>query len=190
MAWQPQYTTVEELAAFLHILDDQDDTQLGLAITSASRAIDTHCHRQFGQVDLAEERFYPMGVNYERGVYVARIDDIEDITDLVVELDGAVLTDYTLEPRNAPQTGQPYTRLVTSTRGTELAVTGLWGWSEVPEAVTEACLLQASRVFARRTTPFGIAGSPELGSELRLLSRLDADVPVILSGLVRPGSVG
>lgn len=51
----------------------------------------------------------------------------------------------------------------------------------IPAGVTQACLLQASRFFARRYSPFGIAGSPENGSELRLLSRVDPDVAVVLA---------
>jgi len=47
--------------------------------------------------------------------------------------------------------------------------------------VHEACLLQSSRIAARRDSPFGVAGSPETGSELRLLDRVDPDVAVTLS---------
>ena len=54
-----------------------------------------------------------------------------------------------------------------------LSIVGLTG---VPEA---------SRWFARRNSPYGIAGSPEMGSELRLLAKLDPDVAVMLAGKVR-----
>jgi hypothetical protein len=47
--------------------------------------------------------------------------------------------------------------------------------------VEQATLLQASRFHARRFSPYGVAGSPELGSELRLLAKLDADVELALS---------
>lgn len=50
----------------------------------------------------------------------------------------------------------------------------------VPDSIKLACLLQASRFFIRREAPFGIAGSPEAGSELRLLAKVDPDVEVIL----------
>lgn len=54
--------------------------------------------------------------------------------------------------------------------------------AEVPDVIQMATLLQAARFFKRKGAPFGIAGSPEMGSELRLLSRLDPDVELMLFG--------
>lgn len=51
-----------------------------------------------------------------------------------------------------------------------------------PSPIRQATLLQASRLFVRKNSPYGIAGSPDMGSELRLLAKLDPDVEV----LVRP----
>jgi hypothetical protein len=59
-------------------------------------------------------------------------------------------------------------------------VTAVWGWTAVPTSVKQATLLQASRFHKRRHAPFGVAGSPEMGSEIRLLSRVDPDVSVAL----------
>jgi hypothetical protein len=44
-----------------------------------------------------------------------------------------------------------------------------------------ATLIQASRLFVRRQSPFGIAGTPDLGT-VRLSAKLDAEV----EALVRP----
>lgn len=55
-------------------------------------------------------------------------------------------------------------------------------FSPVPSMVKLATQLQASRWAKRRDAPFGIAGSPEMGSELRLLARLDPDVEILLGG--------
>jgi hypothetical protein len=55
----------------------------------------------------------------------------------------------------------------------------MWGWSAVPYEVQSACLIQSSRIFVRRQSPFGIAGTPELGT-VRLTSRLDPDVEALL----------
>ena len=52
----------------------------------------------------------------------------------------------------------------------------------VPDGVKVATLLQAARYFKRRESPYGIAGSPEMGSEMRLRAELDPDV----INLVRP----
>ncbi len=50
----------------------------------------------------------------------------------------------------------------------------------VPSAVKLAILLQANRYYKRRDAWAGIAGSPEMGNEMRLLSVLDFDVKVML----------
>jgi hypothetical protein len=66
-------------------------------------------------------------------------------------------------------------------------------FSPVPAEVKLATELQASRWAKRRDAPFGVAGSPELGSELRILAKLDPDVEILLGGngeLERWGTVG
>lgn len=66
-------------------------------------------------------------------------------------------------------------------------------FSPVPATVKLATEMQASRWAKRRDAPFGIAGSPEMGSELRLLPKLDPDVEVLLNGQgerTRYGTVG
>lgn len=59
----------------------------------------------------------------------------------------------------------------------------------VPPTITAACLLQASRFWKRRDAPFGIAGSPVLGNEMRLLAKLDPDVEVMLWNYVNWWSI-
>jgi hypothetical protein len=51
--------------------------------------------------------------------------------------------------------------------------------------VHTATLLQGGRLYTRRSALFGIAGSPESGSEMRLLSKVDPDVAVMLRGYRR-----
>lgn len=59
-----------------------------------------------------------------------------------------------------------------------LAVTALWGWPAVPAAIKSATLLQASRFFKRRDSPFGLTSSPDGSENSRLLNSLDVDVQV------------
>jgi hypothetical protein len=86
----------------------------------------------------------------------------------------------TLRPRGRPDDEDPATFVIMPGPSTAVAVTARWGWPSVPFPVEQAALQQAVRLFARRSSPFGVAGSPELGSELRLLSRLDPDVEMLL----------
>lgn len=193
MPWQPDYVTAAELRAFARIPDNADDVELGFAAAAASRAIDNHTNRQFGQVDAAEQRVYTPEWDRRRGRWLIEVDDLGDTTGLDIQLGGGEVTAYTLEPVNAKQGGRPYTRIVVgpSSKVTpngdeyEASVTGLWGWSSIPVPVKQAALLQGSRFHFRRFAPAGVAGSPETGSEVRLLAKVDVDVAVALVNYVR-----
>lgn len=188
MAWAPDYVSTAELKAFRRISDSVDDTQLALAIAASSRAVDLYCNRQFGLVDELEERFYTAEWDRRRCRWVITIDDLMIVTGLSVSTDAGVL-DVDLKPANAIAISRPYTRLAVAAdsiyapTGTEdeVAITARWGWDAVPNAVKQATLLQANRIASRRDSPYGVAGSPDLGNELRLLERLDPDVAVTLN---------
>jgi hypothetical protein len=192
MTWAPDYATVSQVRGWLGISDDYDDVELSAVVTAASRAVDVAAGRQFGQVDEAETRSYEARYNRHwpgGGAWIVEMDDLGDITGLTVELDTNSYTDYTLEPRNALLKGYPYTRLIlprasagfSAASQNVVEVTGLWGWLAVPNTVLQAVKIQASRFWKRRDAPFGIAGSPDQGSELRLLARVDPDVELMLS---------
>jgi hypothetical protein len=194
MAWAPNYVSTVELAAFLRISDTVDDAYLDLAIAAASRAIDRFCNRQFGAVTgAAEERFYTAEYDRRRCRWFVDVDDLMTDTDLVVEVNGVAVTTVTANPINAAVNDRPWTTLVFDTDSSvfptgaedEVSVTAFWGWTSVPATIKQATLLQASRFFARRNSPFGIAGSPDQGSELRLLSQVDPDVAVSLAAYRR-----
>jgi hypothetical protein len=195
MAWAPDYCTAAELKAFVRITDSADDAQVALAIAAASRAVDRATGRQFGLVASVEARYYTPRYDALRSRWSVPIDDLMTIAGLLAAFDeagdgtySAAITDYVLRPVNAAPRSRPWTELaVRSTSGTQptnadacVRVTARWGWSAVPDAVKEATLLQASRFLVRRDSPYGVAGSPEAGSELRLLAAVDPDVAVAL----------
>ncbi|MFC0628545.1 phage gp6-like head-tail connector protein [Kribbella deserti] len=173
-----------------NINDTVDDAQIALAITAASRAVDRHCNRQFGLVAAPEERTYTAYWSSDLRKYVVYVDDFMTTTGLVITDDeGTAITDYTLKRTNADKDGVPWTHIVLNSggncRGDGITVTARYGWTTVPVAVQQATVLQAMRLFKRRGAPFGVAGSPELGSELRLLSKVDPDVAVVLGPYLR-----
>lgn len=198
MAWAPDYVTTAELASYLRIDDAVDDVQLALAISGASRAIDHDTNRQFGLVAAAEARTYTARPDYERGYWVADVDDYQTATGLLASVDGTSVATFAKEPVNAPQKGRPWTRVAFTSDSEaqpseaphEVAVTARWGWTAVPDTIKQATLLQASRVFTRRNAPFGVAGSPDQGSEMRLLAKVDPDVAVLLRDYRRIRAVG
>lgn len=194
------YASLSDLKSAIRITDTDSDTLLQVALDAATSAIDEHCNRTFAAAAVATTRYYEPA----NGAVVT--DDIYTASGLIISVGGTVVpvavpnvsAGYTLTPENAAALGEPYTGFYYSTstltpwpllwsiQRATAAVTAKWGYAaSVPSSVQLACLLQASRWFARRNSPYGIAGSPELGSELRLLAKLDADVAVMLSGKVR-----
>ncbi len=199
MPLEPSYVTTGEIRDFLVIGDGVDDFELDRVASTASRMIDQYTNRQFGGVTLASTRFYDSlrsGRGYFFEPFIAPIDDVMDTTDLVVRYASSpggaydvtlgLNVDFSMQPINAEARNFPWTEIVFTTNaypphgGREIEVTARWGWTYVPDSIVEATLLQASRLFARRNSPYGIAGSPEMGSEMRLLSRVDPDVAVAL----------
>lgn len=191
MTWAPDYCTSAELKNFVRIGDADDDVQVALAVTAASRAVDRATNRQFGQSAAPEDRFYTAVWDRKLCRWTIRIDDLMTVTGLTVHYDGDdsgdyadMIDEYQLRPVNAAADGRPWTEIVvrpastTIPGGTEggVEVHGTFGWSAVPTTIKQATLLQASRFLSRRDSPFGVAGSPDNGSELRLLPKLDPDV--------------
>lgn len=193
MTWAPDYATPAQLKSWIRVADNADDVEVATVITAASRAIDAVCGRQFGQVGVAEARTYPAVYSRHARGWLVEIDDLQTTTSFSMTIDGTSYTDYTLGPVNALVRGRVYTQLALSEPSwgysaaceTNVVVTALWGWSAVPTTVLQALKVQGHRLLARRDSPFGVAGSPDQGSELRLLSRVDPDVELMLKPYVR-----
>jgi hypothetical protein len=200
MVWKPDYVTAVQVADYLRIGDTVDNAQFGIWATAASRAIDRKTNRQFGQLAAPAARTYrqPAAYNLQTGLWELEIDDVQDVTGMLVGGVAYASSGAVLLPDNAPAESVPWQRLgftsqpLTPTPGAPatLVVTARWGWTTVPTPVTGACYLQCARWSARRDAPFGIAGSPDQGSEMRLLARLDPDVATTLAGLSRRRRVG
>lgn len=190
------YASMQDLKTVLAFDDDEDDVALSMAVTAASRAIDHHCRRQFGVAAAVANRLYdapPRWMLDDNGNGLLPVTDFQTTTGLVVATAPApgeafdttlVLdTDFEVWPLNAAADGRPWTHLRVfnyPTGGTRYKVTATYGWTTIPSAVSQACLVQATRFFKRKDAPFGVAGSPEFG-EMRLLAKVDPDVAVLLA---------
>lgn len=189
------YATLAELKGYVGITDTADDVTLQLALDAAALQVDQFCDRTFAADASPTVRYYsptdPGRLD---------IDPISTLTGLIVATDEngdgtyettwTINTDYRVEPVNAGAAGQPWTWL--TALGTRwfprlqyrpgVSVTARFGWpgGVAPAAVKQATLLQASRLWKRKDAPFGVAGSVEFGSELRLLAKLDPDVESLL----------
>jgi hypothetical protein len=196
MVWKPDYVTATDVAAFLRVDDTVDNVEFGNWATASSRAIDRRCNRQFGQLPAAAARTYrrPPYLDRNTGLWLLDIDDVQDATGLLVNGVAYASSGAVLLPDNAPGDGVPWTRIgftaqpVCSSPGSPVTnvIIAKFGWLAFPTQVIAAAKLQCSRWNARRDSPFGVAGSPDAGSEVRLLARLDPDVGTTLAGLSRP----
>jgi hypothetical protein len=200
VTWAPDYISATDVAAYLRVDDAVDNAEFGIWATAASRAIDKRCNRQFGQEAAPVARTYRRTPFYDTttGMWVLEIDDVQTSTGLLVNGTAYASSGATLLPDNAPGDGRPWERIgfvswpIPSYPGSPITnvLTARWGWSAFPSQVIGAAKLQCSRWNARRDSPYGIAGSPDTGSEMRLLAKLDPDVATTLAGLSRRRRVG
>jgi hypothetical protein len=187
------YCTLSDLKTSLAIEDIQDDTGLEAAILTASRMVDDYTGRFFyrdGTTAAPVVRYYTA-----QDWYTCNVDDFVSLNQIATDdnFDQLYTTiwqsdDYMVEPVNNPRRGWPLSRLLAIDSyifpynlPQSVKVTAVWGWPSVPAEIAMATKIQASRLFIRRQSPFGIAGTPELGT-VRLSSRLDPDV----EALIRP----
>lgn len=193
MALTNAYCTLSDLKTSLAIEDIQDDTALEAAIMTASRMVDDYTGRFFyrdGTSGSPVTRYYTAQDWYNCNVddfislsQIATDDNFDQTYDTVW-----TTSDYMVEPINNPRRGWPFTRLIAIgsyifpfNLPQSVRVQGVWGWSAIPNEIAMATKIQASRLFIRRQSPFGIAGTPEMGT-VRLSAKLDPDV----EALIRP----
>ncbi|WP_030488191.1 hypothetical protein [Micromonospora chokoriensis] len=192
MPWKPDYVTAAQAAAFVRT-PGVNEAELATWCTAASRAIDKKTNRQFGKVDAPVARTYRRPASYDvvSGLWLLEVDDVQDVTGMTVGGVALASSGVTLLPDDAALESKPYERLGFSDYpDSPVVVSAIWGWSAVPAGVIGACKLQVSRWDSRRDSPYGVAGSPSEGSEMRLLARLDPDVSTALAGLSRRRRVG
>ncbi len=183
------YATLTQLKSALRLTDSIDDTNLTLALNSAEEAINAWCGRTFGSAGTAvTSRYYAAGKPDD-----VEIDDLTSITTVEWSRDGSTwtaTTDYQAEPLNRYTDGMtwPITRLRTINafawpvmNGIQtVRVTGVYQFGSIPSSVTQATVLQASRVFARLSSPLGVAGFAEGIGGMYVRGGLDVDVQQLL----------
>ncbi len=195
-----EYGTLAALKEKLGIetADASRDTLLNSALAAASRGIDRATGRRFWLDTVSAARTYRLHgrVVREEDGEVLLVDDIGDITGMVVESGSSAsgpftaVTGYETTPDNALADGHAITGLlrpnsIWGTSFTRIRVTAKFGWPAVPDDITEAALIQATRLFKRKDSPEGIIGSAEWG--VRNLSRRDPDVWALIEPYILPG---
>ena len=192
MAITNGYATLVQVKAALRISDSVDDSLLEMAVESASRAIDGHAGRYFYSSGTAT-RYYA-----SENDFITQIDDVSS-TALTLQTSSAAdgiynitwaVGDYQLEPLNGNVDGLavPYTRIravnnylfPTATDEAVVKLTAVFGWNSVPIAITQACIIQASRIFKRLDSPLGVAGFGDLGA-ISVTRDIDPDVAQLVA---------
>jgi hypothetical protein len=180
------YASLSQIKAAIGIAsaDTVDDALLEMAVESASRQIDSYTERYFYNGGTATKIFAPIDE------WVCPTEDFISLSVVETSEDGESFdttwdtSDWQAEPLNGRAGGlvTSYTQIraiedyLFPYRQGEATVrlTGVWGWSSVPIAVTQATIILAGRIFKRLDSPLGII-SGEMGS-IRVGYRLDPDV--------------
>lgn len=192
------YGTLPALKSRLGIeaSDTTQDEALNGALGAASRGIDRACGRRFWLDAQPVQRTYsPRGrvVRDSDGDRLL-VDDIGSVTGMTVETGSggtfAAVTGYETSPDNALLDGQSITGLLLLNgswgSGTgRVRVTARFGWPAVPAEISEAALIQAARLYRRKSSPEGVTGSAEWG--VVRLSRRDPDVWNLIEPYILPG---
>jgi hypothetical protein len=187
------YATRNQVKAALRIgtADTLDDDLIDNCVGAASRLIDGYCNRKFWQsgtasrVYQAEDSFY-CSIDDIAGTAItlktsSQADGTFDVTWKV--------SDYQLEPLNGNLDGLTWSYdkiravgdylfpTVNANYGEQalVQVTAVFGWPAIPEPVTQATIIQASRIFKRYDSPLGVAGFGDLGA-IRVSRYLDPDM--------------
>lgn len=143
MAIGDPYATVGELSARL---GSEDTVTFPDLLDVASRAVESFTGRQFNKAatpTVSARRFRPLDP------YRLPVDDFHTITGLVVDVNGTVWDNATVDPQPwgglvNGQTGWPFFNLFAKNRiwpfDATILVTADWGWPAVPAAVKQATL--------------------------------------------------
>lgn len=195
------YCTAANLRERFGLDTSDNDALLINAINAASRMIDGHCHRRF-YVDstVSARTFYASDCDH------VKVDDFSTTTGLIVKTDSAdngtfdqtwtIATDFQVEPLNGVSDGieghaytrirRVGTRMFRAGRRPRVQVTAKWGWASVPDQVEDACMIQAARLFRRKDTPDGISSGFEGFGVVRVNTRMDPDVEMLLAPFRKP----
>lgn len=189
MAITNGYASLNQVKAALRITDAVDDALLEMAVESASRLIDGYTERSFYTAGTAT-RYY-----HTQDPYVVQTDDFRTLVTLKTSsnADGIyditwAADDYQVEPLNDFHGGLPWphTRIravgdytFPSTPENTVELTAVFGWPNIPTTLTQATIIQASRIFKRLDSPLGVAGFGDIGV-MRVSSSLDPDVRMLV----------
>jgi hypothetical protein len=195
-----QYVDKDDLKGMIGLTGSGQDNNIDNAINASSRLIDQITGRHFYKSQSVQVKHFT-----PNNEYILDVPDIANTTGLIVQLDTTddgshdktitLDTDFYLKALNVTDMegdyNIPYQKLVILDRRSaerfdpdivkQVKITAIWGWDNIPDAIKQATLLQASRLWKRKDSPFSTYGSSETG-EMELFQKMDPDAKT----LVRP----
>lgn len=195
------YVDTDTFSDYLGGTNATSEILLEMAVNSASRAVDGYCQRKFTlDATPVARTFVPDDL-----LNLRDLPDIGSTDGLVLKTDPSgdgtyeivwSASDYQLLPQNAPYAtpeAKPWTAIravgtktfpwLVNTWLTHLdrvQITACWGWPAVPDAVIQATLIKAARIYFRKDSPQGVAGFDQFGP-VRISRQDDPDVMNLLS---------
>lgn len=185
------YATLSQIKSAMRIpaSDTIDDALLEMAIESASRMIDAECDRNFYSSGTATRNYVP------NDSYTVDTDDLTSIVSVKLDDqgDGTFLIDlapkdYQAEPVNQRVSGNAYPIYRLRMIGDYLLpiwghqatvrIQGVFGFTPTPIQVTQATVLQASRLHKRADSPLGMTWGVD-GMGMRV-GKVDPDVAMLI----------
>lgn len=199
-----QYADKTDLKNMIGLSGTSQDNNIDNAINAACRQIDKIVGRVFYETETTQIKYFnPVSHFY------LQVPDISKTTSLEIKLDTnddgsydttlVENTDFYLLPLNPKQIGkvsstlyyEPYTEIRILDQKTDerfdptiiknVKITAFWGFSMVPDAIKQATLLQASRLWKRKDSPFSTYGNIDTG-EQELFQKFDPDARNLIMG--------
>jgi hypothetical protein len=185
------YATLAQIKAAVRIPsgDTMDDSLLEMAVESASRMIDAETDRNFYSSGTATRDYIP------NDAYVVDTDDLSSIVSVKIDDagEGTFLitldeTDYQTEPLNQKVSGNAYPiyrlrmigdyLLPVYGKQATVRIQGVYGFTPVPIQITQATIIQSSRIFKRLDAPLGMTWGVD-GMGMRV-GKVDPDVAMLI----------
>jgi len=167
-----------------------DDAILELAVESASRMIDAECDRNFFSTSATRDYVPNDSITVDTDDLTAitsvKLDDQGDGTFLIT----LATKDFQQEPLNQRVSGNPFPTYRLRMVGDFLLpewglqatvrIAGTYGFTPVPTQITQAAIIQSTRIFKRLDSPLGLTWGVD-GMGMRV-GKVDPDV----AQLIRP----
>lgn len=178
------YVTPGSFRSSSSIPDGMGDDDVERALAAASGAVETMTRRRFWLDPDDVTRTYTA----QSGA-MCQVDDLAFLTS--VTSGGLAVTGTVLEPLNAHLDGKPFKWLTSPTCSLSrdvgaIAVTGRFGWPEVPVQVEQFVQIVAAKLVKRtREAPFGVVNPAGLEGAAIRLAREDPDTALLVRDLRR-----